>query len=412
VNRYLTPAISFENASAAREIGLENIIRHVEEYHHQQILEHSITQREILSKNANPTEYLCLVEPFLSEELVSSQNFVEIRNLAEYFTGGVTSFFGFETSLTKSENQSDFLFAVSSKRGEREALVNLMKNHDFLTLFGKNPAWQHVIKFSSAWINPDSMLYEKVLGIWFEFDAKDLVTDSPVPNIFIHPVPIQPSLTNGCADYQWLLHTALPLLKGECLPKTTEQKISDSIEKLPGEATLFQVGIMLARSNSLVRLVIKRIQPDQILPYLTSIGWSDDTNGLSSLIRELKKYVTRMVLHISVGEDIDTKIGLECSFAPDLYHQEHRWLDFFTYLKKKELCLPEKKTAVFRFPGIDQEDMTEDFNFQSYMTAAKIPDNHFSSALVRYISHVKISYEPHYPLDVKVYSGVRLFGSK
>jgi hypothetical protein len=56
--------------------------------------------------------------------------------------------------------------------------------------------------------------------------------------------------------------------------------------------------------------------------------------------------------------------------------------------------------------------MNDDFDLKSYMTAVKIPENNFSRALVRYISHVKLSYKPNYPLEAKVYSGVRLFGSE
>jgi len=154
------------------------------------------------------------------------------------------------------------------------------------------------------------------------------------------------------------------------------------------------------------------MEPNQIIPYLNSIGWSDDTNGLSTLLDELEKYVTRIVLHISVGEKIDNKIGIECSFYPDLYNQETRWSDFLAFLTEKGLCLSEKKSALLGFPGVEQEDMNNDFDLKTYMTAVKIPDNNFSSALVRYISHVKLSYEPNYPLEAKVYSGVRLFGSE
>ncbi len=40
----------------------------------------------------------------------------------------------------------------------------------------------------------------------------------------------------------------------------------------------------------------------------------------------------------------------------------------------------------------------------------KIENNDFSSALVRYISHIKLVYEPDHVLSAKAYPGVRLFG--
>lgn len=412
MNRYLTQSISFENASAAREIGLENILNLTEQYQHKLLIEQSIEARELLSKNAQATDFLSLVKPYLSEELISSQNYAEIKNLTDYFTGNVTSFFGFESSLNTSENQSDFLFAVSSKRGEREALATLIQHGHLPASFCKKSEWQQIAKFTSAWVNPHSILYHKVLGIWFEFDAEDLVSEVPIPNIFIHPVAIQGHSSDDASQFQWLFNSALPLIKGERISKTIEQKITDAILKLPPDATLFQVGIMLARSQTSVRLVIKRIHPKLIIPYLASLGWFDDSNKLSSLLDELQRYVTRIVLHISIGENIDKKIGIECSFYPDRYNKESRWSDFFTFLHQKELCLTDKKSAISRFPGVEQEDINNEFDLHSYMTVVKNPHDNYSCALVRYISHVKISYEPRYPLEVKVYSGVRLFGSE
>jgi hypothetical protein len=412
LNRQLNHTISFENASAAREIGLEDILTTNEKYEQKFPLESITKQKELLFKSAYATDLLCLVKPHIAEELISSQNYAEIKNLADYFTGDVTSFFGFESSLKNYENHSDFLFAVSSKRGERETLVNLIENGNFPESFLKRPEWQRVAKLVSVWANPKSILYNKVLGIWFEFDMQQLLSEVPIPNIFIHPVPIQVSSSHKISQDKWLTQIALPILTGQRLSKIIQKQITNSIQKLPPEASLFQVGTMLSRTTSSVRLVIKRIHQNQIIPYLNSIGWSDDTNGLSDLLDELEKYVTRIVLHIGVGEKVDNKIGIECSFYPDLYNQETRWSDFFAYLTEKGLCRTDKKSALFCFPGVEQEDMNNDFDLKSYMTVVKIPDNTFSSALVRYISHVKLSYEPHYPIEAKVYTGVRLFGSE
>ena len=215
MNRYLNHAISFEDASAAREIGLEDILTINEKYQQKFPLESITKQRELLLKGSHATDLLCLVEPHIPEELISSQNYAEIKNLADYFTGGVTSFFGFESSLKSSENHSDFLFAVSSKRGERETLVNLIENGNFPESFLKRPEWQRVAKLASAWTNPKSILYDKVLGIWFEFDTEQLLSEVPIPNIFIHPVPIQASSSNEIFQHKWLFQTAFPMLTGQ-----------------------------------------------------------------------------------------------------------------------------------------------------------------------------------------------------
>jgi hypothetical protein len=411
VNRHLNHSISFENASAAREIGLESILTLSEYQRHKQVLEKELQLCGVLSKDSQASDFLCHVEPYLSEELISHQNYSEIKNLIDYFTGSVTSFFGFESSLSSAEDQSDFLFAVSARRGEREALADLFQKGDFPDAFCQKPEWQRIGRFIESWVDPQSILYHKILGLWFEFDSEDLVADRPIPNIFIHPEPIQTFPSKDASQHAWLFSPALSLLHGSPVSKKIERTILTCIQRLPPDASLFQVGIMLSRPTSHIRLVFKRMHPHQIIPYLKSVGWTDETDGLSSLLNELAKYVTRIVLHISVGETIDKKVGIECSFYPDLFNKETRWSDFLTYLTQKEVCLPEKKSAVIHFPGVEQEVSTVDSEFTSSMSAVKIPDNKMcSSALVRYISHIKLSYEPNYPLDAKVYSGVRLFG--
>ena len=128
------------------------------------------------------------------------------------------------------------------------------------------------------------------------------------------------------------------------------------------------------------------------------------------MINEIKKYSNFIILHINIGESIDPQIGLECFISPDKYHEGHGWDDFLTYLVEKKACLPDIKSALLDFPGVDRENNENEFTFDSYMPSVKLPDNNFSKAIVRYISHVKISYHPGEPIEAKAYTGVRLFG--
>jgi len=394
---------SFEMAGAAREIGLENILNHRPES--------ELISRKFQFTNFRPVDYLSLVKPHMSDDLISSQNYDEIRSLAEHFTGGLTSFFGFESHLGKSDARSDYLFAVSSKKGEREVLANLIENDKLPETFRNQLEWQRVGNFAKAWADPKSVLYNNVLGLWFEFDTSGSLSEVPVPNIFLQTKKIRIDVPEDIEKITWITETALPLLTGQHTSKKIEERLLNSIQQLPEGTALIHIGTMLSRGTYGVRIVINRIQPKQIIPYLKSLGWSNETGELPSLIDELEKYASRMILHINIGEDnIDPKIGLECSFSRDLYHQETGWTNFLDYLTKKKLCLPDKKSALLNFLGTEQENTNQDFDPESYIPSVMIPDNNFSSSLVRYISHVKIVYKPNHPLNVKAYSGVRLFG--
>ena len=190
-----------------------------------------------------------------------------------------------------------------------------------------------------------------------------------------------------------------------------EDIVIECIKNLPLESSVFQIGTMLSRNDDEIRIVIKRIQADQIIPYLKSIGWSDDENrGLSTLLEEIKNKVTRIVLHIGVGEQVNPKVGIECSFYPDKYHQEKGWAKFLDYLLEKGLCNEEKHSALLNFPGIEPRDHDQNFNPKYCAPSVMMPEENFLSSLIRYISHIKLVYQPNKAVEAKAYPAVRLFG--
>ena len=401
-DKTLDDSISIRNAFKAKEIDLEKKLAPNNNKFGTSKMFKSISE-------FHPYDYLNLIEPHMPKELLSKKNYSEIKNVANYFKHNLTSFFGFETKLNSADARSDYLFAISSKKGERESLVNIIKNNHLPESFRNQPEWQQVGNFAESWANPKSVLYNNVLGMWFEFDTSGSPSEIPLPGVFIHTIPIK--YNSKSSEYRWFIETAIPMLIGRHLSTKIERKIQDCIQKMPPNASLYQVGTMLPRETDNIRLVLKRMHPNQILPYLKAVGWSDDNEELSSLLKELEKQVNRIVLHISVGEQVDSKIGIECSFYPGFNDKEKGWSAFLEYLIEKGLCLSEKQSALLNFPGLQQENINNDFDLKSYMPSVMITDENFSSALVRFISHVKIVYKPNHPLDAKAYYGVRHFGS-
>jgi hypothetical protein len=295
--------------------------------------------------------------------------------------------------------------------GEREALAALIKEKTLPEEFLNTPEWQNTCNFVLEWANQDSVLYQNVLGMWFEFDMVEKSTQTPIPCIFLHTIPLRITTMEDKEKIGWLTKKALPLVTGKQLPEKIEQHVLQAIQLLPKDALVMDAGVMLSRPTSGVRLIIAKIHPDQIIPYLTAIGWSEENEQLPQLLKDLSEQVSRIVLHITITEQgVDQKIGLECSFAPDTYHLEARWESFFEYLIDKGLCLPEKKDALLQFVGVEQDDPRKDFDPAVFRPTVKMQDSDFSSALVRYISHVKLVYGPNQVLTAKAYPGVRLFG--
>lgn len=378
---------------------------------HNRFIVETVQLRKSSLKGLNAEQYLSCIEPNVPGELISPKNFEAIRKFASHFCGNITNFFGFETKLDSSQGLADYLFAVSSRKGEREALVEMLKDESITAALMDRGEWQHIRNFVTEWANPDSPLYNRVLGFWFEFDKVEVSSEIPIPCVFIQTPFLRIDKPEDMEEFTWLTTSALPLLTGCCVSEKIERWMIQILQKLPKGCGLMDVGVMLSRAGTGVRFCIVRISPKQIIPYLTSLGWSDKDDKLSILLEELEEQVTRFVLHINITEEgVDHKIGIECSYSPDQYHLEKRWGSFLDYLIKKGVCLPERMQALLSFSGVEYEDSSKEFDLNTYQVSAKIQGNIFSGALVRFISHVKLVYKPDCPIQAKAYSGVRLFG--
>jgi hypothetical protein len=367
--------------------------------------------RKLSLDHLTSRSYLSSIEPHVSEGLINEENYGKIKRLSSHFPLNITSFFGFETRLCSPHAVADYLFAISSRNGEREAFASFLQNEDATKHLLQTQQWQHLRSFAITWVNPKSEIHTNVLGLWLEFDSAESSQETPVPCVFIHTIPLRITSEENEQKYDWVFHSAIPLLLGHPLSESLHQRVLQALHQVPEGSSVMDIGVMLSRATPGIRLVFKHLHPTQIIPYLESLGWSDSQNELSQLIGELHQQVTRLVLHITITEQgVDPKIGLECSFAPDRYHLETRWEPFFEYLYQKGVCCLEKKTEVLDFLGISHEDPSQPFDRSTYKVAVLLPIGSSAHTLVRYISHVKLSYIPGRPLEAKAYPGVRLFG--
>lgn len=398
---------SFENASAAQNNNLETILNQ-----HKKPLENTRMVTEFASRDLNPFEYLDLIESYVPKELISSQNFTEIKDLASRFTRNMTSFFGFESNLCEDSSKSDYLLAISSKNGEREALLNILTNKELPPHIINREEWKNITRFTQEWVEQHSIINENVLGLWFEFDTSRSHSGFPIPNIFLQTKKIRIDTKEDLKNFKWFTKVTIPMLTRKNLSMSVEKKLIEAVKKLPEKTSVIHIGTMLSRQSNDLRIVINRIKPTQVIPYLQSLGYKYSLEKLEEVIQELNRYVSRLILHLNIDDEIGEKIGLECSFSYDKYHEETEWEKFLDYLQEKNLCIPEKKEALLNFIGAEIDTPYTKFISSEYIPSVMIKENKsVSSALVRYISHIKIVYTPNKPLMAKAYPGVRLLSS-
>lgn len=407
MNRYISHSFSFENVGAAREIELENKLISPEFQLRQE--EQTRMFKHIPLKSILASDYLCRAESYLSN-LIAVDKFQEILSIAKNFPGNLTSFLGFEIRLRDTKQRADWAFAISGEGADREVLVNLMKNGQLPEQFLQQPEWRNINEFSQVWADQTSLLQKHIKCFWLEFDMPESLPTICIPSVFFGPERLPEGIaSNEASEYHWLLDTALPLLRGEQLSKKVQYHVLNCIQKIPPTASLFQVGTMLSRSSNDVRLYINRIHPKEIIPYLKSLGWSYKTNEFQSLIDGLQNKADRFVLSFDISENgIGPRLGIECSFAANRFHQENRWKKLFDYLVENEMCLPEKRDALLGYSGIEHTSISGCI-MKPLASASRHLDDLLSGMLVRYISHIKVVYHPGRAIEAKAYPAVRLF---
>jgi hypothetical protein len=403
LNRYFNHGASFEIAGAAREIELDSMLL-PKQFHQQRP---PLEEKNILGEKLTPNDYFSMAEPFVSKMLVSPNNFKKIQTIATYFPGGLTDFLGFEVRLNGEESQADWALAISGRDNARYALANFLSNDHLPVSYRQTPEWNRILNFAQLWTKPNSVLHDKILGAWLEFDMPENPPSVPIPSVFFNPAKIKGSSMGDPSDFSWFTKQAIPSLMGQHLLKEVEQNLNTSLQKMPKDASLFIVGVMLSRKISDIRMSVQFRDPKKIIPYLHEIGWSEKIDTFSPLINDLISLnVNRIVLDFDIGKHVGRTVAVECSFFPNHYHQEHHWKKILDYLVEREIAAPSKRDDLLVYPGTEKTIMFSENGTGPFDEGASQ-----SKVISRYITHIKIVYNPdEQKLKAKAYLAIRTVG--
>lgn len=352
-------------------------------------------------------DYLRLVRPDVSTDLISPENWLNINALAQVLPSSITSFFGFECRLGVKEAHADFLICADAAQAGRKVLAS---DNDSLTLPGflmEHEVWSQIHNFGTHWNTDTSPLYQQVRNVWLEFDINGHPGNIPIPSCFFGPEPIysHPPDTGERVlfhSHQWVTQTALKLLLDRNLPSKVERQLLNCFDLLPGSAYVFQIGVMLARKCDFVRICIRNISPEQILDYLAKINWQGSVSDLKSILTKLSSFVERIDLDIDVGEVIFPKIGLEC-YLDKQPKYEPRWQLFLAYLVETGLCIPEKRDALLAYPGYIREKSNQESWPSGLLKLSQFLGSEYERVFFRGLHHIKVVYQPEIPLEAKAY---------
>lgn len=351
-----------------------------------------------------------IVAPYIPSQLISPAHLSHINEIGRILPGAMTSFFGFECRLGESAPRADFLACIKVADGGREILAGQHATTDLPKTLFEHPAWQQVRQFSRRWADPNSILYEQADHVWIEFDVDGPPPNIPVPSVFFGPKGIQSRIGSPVQSdvashpHEWITETALPLVLGNFISPSAEQKLFECFDALPVDAEVFQIGVMLARKSEVVRLCVRNITPAQIPAYLTRLGWSGQEGRLRTLMTELSSCVGSINLNFDVSDRILPKIGLECYFdiPQDTWIKLEQFLD---HLVQTGLCLSDKRDALLAYVGQSCESNYELWP-DKLRYISRFLNGKFLSTFFRTLHHIKIVYQPDSVLEAKAYLAV------
>jgi hypothetical protein len=282
---------------------------------------------------------------------------------------------------------------------------------DFDTDLFSIPQWKQVRCFGEQWADPPEPLYAGIDDVWLEFDVSDRSSAQRVkaPSLFLAPFYTKghrhvklPGPDEGLR----LLETVFFWLKGRTPVSSAASNWKKCLEILPRLPDLFQVGLMIARSDSdTLRMCIQTPDGKAVKRILSHLGWPGNFSMLNNVLKKIAPFFDGLYLHVDVGAEISGEIGIECKFP---YRRdpsrEPLWYPFLDFLLEEEVCLPAKRNGLLSYPGYRSTNMDV-----CPPPLARMADHLYPlyrSFFVRTLYHVKLVFRESGELEAKAYLGI------
>lgn len=322
-------------------------------------------------------DYLKVITPHLHPDLVSPEVLSHIQELEPILSSLTENLF--ECRLGTDSTQVDFSFYLPP--------LTKPLPESFVT----SPVWCAFQDFYDEWIDPRSNLHQNIQEVGMEFDLDKSLSSVPIPCIFLelnrettYPFPKLVSETLSLLDYP--------------LSPLIESNLRLCTDFLPDEAKFAHFAVMLSRPGLGVRVNIINIPSDQLVDYLQNIGWDYSTEPIADLVSKLSASFDYLVLAFDVGETIYPRIGLECYLQKQPSY-EPRWQLILDNLVKFGLCTAAKREALLTWSGINKQKHQK----EGSLSWESVFSRSMYSVYWRTINHIKIVYQPGYPLEAKGY---------
>lgn len=344
----------------------------------------------------------------LDKGICNKENKAQILTLGAVFPSEVTPVFGLECTITDDRSSSDLL---TYHNADHNAKLFLSRESDYVFSRSVSGAvWNRIFNFTHAW-RTDPLMAAGIDDIWLEFDLRETGTQKKHdPSFFFGPKLYMYESLFSPGDRVLKLYLTRIILRGLCeltdMTPAEQYFLSYCIECLPPCGRVFQVGKMLSRADSGIRLCIDNLSTEQIQEYLSQITDRDDIMQIvNKWLFKIESSVWKIRMSLDITDRLLPKIGLECYFRPDPSRQSSRQgIEFLSLLSENNLCTNKKRriaSALFAGQSGDTYDGKETIPMNGISVGAEQEGNHIS------VSHLKLTLVPDYTPTAKMYVAVR-----
>ena len=340
--------------------------------------------------------------------LISPSAFATMGALARTLPATLSrSTVGFECRLADELPAADFMVLATAAAG-RDSLAGTNPVSTMSAGLLTEPIWQRVQALAARWQDPASSLHPVMDGIWLEFDLDGPPPEIPRPSVFLGLALGLDDVTGvrgGVPDvegYQATVAEMSQILLGRDLPPRTAENLAGCFRALAPYEYIFNVGMMVARGATSVRMCLRLGSSERTIAYLSQIGWPGAGRDLGALL-ELTGLVDYTWLDLDVSDTVHPAIGLECYFERHRQPaREPRWAVFLDALVRAGLCTSDKRDALLEYPGRIDEDTSQSWP-SALGRASELLGGRWRSTFVRTLHHVKLVHRPGGTLEAKAY---------
>ncbi len=320
-----------------------------------------------IGHQAKASDWLTLARPHLGSTLVTAPFFDRLHDLASCLPS--TGIYALELRLAEDASRVDLSLGLDDRVQA--------------TALDMRPWGIAIRRFLERWTAHEPPL-AAVDSIWLEFDLDD-------HKIGI-PKPIVCAKLGRRIDAAWLTESLFPSMLGQQLEASQAEWVRRCLDALPAGGRVLYAFDLGVRVSSAIRLELFGLDPLAMVRFLQRI----EVAGLAQQVRDVTPIISRcdrFHLSIDLGDGVAPRIGLEGGFQR-LPHREPGWRTVFDRLVANGLCTPDKREAVFNWPGYE----TRETLGRQWPSSAE-PKGYF----VRSLSHVKLVTWPDQAPEAKVY---------